>query len=224
MGQGAQGAGEMTACNPDLAQGQGGDTTDLIGAFDDGLELFEGENPTEACKATLDFCRNFEEAGFRTQALGEVQRCDLIADEILAGQHHGVAPGHAEPGHPRRAEAVAGHGEVREDGAYVDSGTMVDTWATVGSCAQIGKNCHISGGAGIGGVLEPVQAAPCIVEDDCFIGARSEIAEGVGGIEGSSGSSRLEFEAGSGGAPNRPDETWTFCSGVSLAWAIAVIT
>lgn len=64
-------------------------------------------------------------------------------------------------------------------GAYVGSGTMVDTWATVGSCAQIGRNCHISGGAGIGGVLEPVQAAPVIIEDECFIGARSEVAEGV---------------------------------------------
>jgi 2,3,4,5-tetrahydropyridine-2-carboxylate N-succinyltransferase len=64
-------------------------------------------------------------------------------------------------------------------GAYVGEGTMVDTWATVGSCAQIGKNVHISGGAGIGGVLEPVQAGPVIVEDDCFIGARSEVAEGV---------------------------------------------
>ena len=64
-------------------------------------------------------------------------------------------------------------------GAYVDSGSMIDTWASVGSCAQVGKNCHISGGAGIGGVLEPMQANPTIVEDDCFIGARSEIAEGV---------------------------------------------
>jgi len=64
-------------------------------------------------------------------------------------------------------------------GAYVDSGTMVDTWATVGSCAQIGKNCHISGGAGIGGVLEPLQAGPVVIEDDCFIGARAEVAEGV---------------------------------------------
>ena len=64
-------------------------------------------------------------------------------------------------------------------GAYVDEGTMVDTWATVGSCAQIGKNVHISGGAGIGGVLEPLQAAPVIIEDNCFIGARSEVAEGV---------------------------------------------
>ncbi len=64
-------------------------------------------------------------------------------------------------------------------GAYIDSGTMVDTWATVGSCAQIGKNCHISGGAGIGGVLEPLQANPVIIEDNCFVGARSEVAEGV---------------------------------------------
>jgi 2,3,4,5-tetrahydropyridine-2,6-dicarboxylate N-succinyltransferase len=70
-------------------------------------------------------------------------------------------------------------------GAYVDTGTMIDTWATVGSCAQIGKNCHISGGAGIGGVLEPLQAAPVIIEDNCFIGARSEVAEGVIVREGS---------------------------------------
>ena len=64
-------------------------------------------------------------------------------------------------------------------GAYVDEGTMIDTWASVGSCAQVGKNCHVSGGAGIGGVLEPLQAEPVIIEDNCFIGARSEIAEGV---------------------------------------------
>jgi 2,3,4,5-tetrahydropyridine-2-carboxylate N-succinyltransferase len=64
-------------------------------------------------------------------------------------------------------------------GAYVDSGTMIDTWATVGSCAQIGKNCHVSGGAGIAGVLEPLQDRPVIIEDNCFIGARSEVAEGV---------------------------------------------
>lgn len=70
-------------------------------------------------------------------------------------------------------------------GAYVDSGTMVDTWATVGSCAQIGRNCHISGGVGIGGVLEPLQAGPVIIEDNCFIGARSEVAEGVVVREGS---------------------------------------
>lgn len=70
-------------------------------------------------------------------------------------------------------------------GAYVDSGSMIDTWATVGSCAQIGKNCHISGGAGIGGVLEPLQAGPVIIEDNCFIGARAEVAEGVIVGEGS---------------------------------------
>jgi 2,3,4,5-tetrahydropyridine-2-carboxylate N-succinyltransferase len=70
-------------------------------------------------------------------------------------------------------------------GAYVDEGTMIDTWATVGSCAQIGKNCHISGGAGIAGVLEPMQANPVIIEDNCFVGARSEVAEGVIMGEGS---------------------------------------
>jgi len=70
-------------------------------------------------------------------------------------------------------------------GARVESGTMVDTWATVGSCAQIGKNCHISGGAGIGGVLEPLQAGPVVIEDNCFIGARAEVAEGVIVGEGS---------------------------------------
>ncbi|SSQ40813.1 2,3,4,5-tetrahydropyridine-2,6-carboxylate N-succinyltransferase [Acinetobacter baumannii] len=70
-------------------------------------------------------------------------------------------------------------------GAYVDEGTMVDTWATVGSCAQIGKNVHLSGGVGIGGVLEPLQANPTIIEDNCFIGARSEIVEGVIVEEGS---------------------------------------
>jgi 2,3,4,5-tetrahydropyridine-2-carboxylate N-succinyltransferase len=64
-------------------------------------------------------------------------------------------------------------------GAYVDSGTMVDTWVTIGSCAQVGKNCHISGGVGLGGVLEPLQAGPVIIEDDCFVGARSEVVEGV---------------------------------------------
>ena len=70
-------------------------------------------------------------------------------------------------------------------GAYVGAGTMIDTWATVGSCAQVGDNCHISGGAGIAGVLEPLQAEPVIIEDNCFIGARSEVAEGVIVEEGS---------------------------------------
>jgi len=70
-------------------------------------------------------------------------------------------------------------------GAYVDEGTMIDTWASVGSCAQVGKNCHISGGAGIGGVLEPMQANPTIIEDNCFVGARSEVVEGIIVREGS---------------------------------------
>ncbi len=90
----------------------------------------------------------------------------------------------AVPGAIVRRSAFIGKGAVLMPsfvnlGAYVDEGTMVDTWATVGSCAQIGKNVHISGGTGIGGVLEPLQAGPVIIEDNCFLGARSEIAEGV---------------------------------------------
>jgi 2,3,4,5-tetrahydropyridine-2,6-dicarboxylate N-succinyltransferase len=90
----------------------------------------------------------------------------------------------AVPGAIVRRGAYIGKGAVLMPsfvniGAYVDEGTMIDTWATVGSCAQIGKNVHISGGTGIGGVLEPLQAGPVIIEDNCFIGARSEVAEGV---------------------------------------------
>ena len=90
----------------------------------------------------------------------------------------------AVPGAIVRRSAFIGKGVVLMPcfvnvGAYVGGNTMIDTWATVGSCAQIGCNCHISGGAGIGGVLEPLQAAPVIIEDNCFIGARSEVAEGV---------------------------------------------
>jgi 2,3,4,5-tetrahydropyridine-2-carboxylate N-succinyltransferase len=96
----------------------------------------------------------------------------------------GQAGFRAVPGAIVRRGAFVGKGAVLMPsfvniGAYVDEGTMVDTWATVGSCAQIGKNVHISGGTGIGGVLEPLQAGPVIIEDDCFIGARSEVAEGV---------------------------------------------
>jgi 2,3,4,5-tetrahydropyridine-2-carboxylate N-succinyltransferase len=96
----------------------------------------------------------------------------------------------AVPGAIVRHSAYIGKGVVLMPsfvnlGAYVDDGTMVDTWATIGSCAQIGKNCHISGGAGIGGVLEPLQADPVIIEDNVFIGARSEVAEGVRVCEGS---------------------------------------
>ena len=97
----------------------------------------------------------FRAAGFRTVPSCVVRRSAFIAPDVV------LMPSFVNVG------------------AYVDSGTMIDTWSTVGSCAQIGKNCHISGGVGIGGVLEPVQAEPVIIEDDCFIGARSEVAEGV---------------------------------------------
>jgi 2,3,4,5-tetrahydropyridine-2-carboxylate N-succinyltransferase len=100
------------------------------------------------------------------------------------GARFGEAGFRAVPGAIVRRGAFIGKGAVLMPsfvniGAYVDEGTMVDTWATVGSCAQIGRNVHISGGAGIGGVLEPLQAGPVILEDGCFIGARSEVAEGV---------------------------------------------
>jgi 2,3,4,5-tetrahydropyridine-2-carboxylate N-succinyltransferase len=96
----------------------------------------------------------------------------------------------AVPGSIVRRSAFIGKGAVLMPcfvnvGAYVGENTMVDTWSTVGSCAQIGRDCHLSGGVGIGGVLEPVQAAPTIIEDNCFIGARSEVAEGVIVGEGS---------------------------------------
>jgi 2,3,4,5-tetrahydropyridine-2,6-dicarboxylate N-succinyltransferase len=96
----------------------------------------------------------------------------------------------AVPGAVVRRSAFIGKGVVLMPsfvnlGAYVDENTMIDTWATVGSCAQIGKNCHISGGAGIGGVLEPLQANPVVIGDNCFVGARSEVAEGVIVGEGS---------------------------------------
>ncbi len=99
--------------------------------------------------------KHFEEAGFRAVPDCVVRRSAYIAPNVV------LMPSFVNVG------------------AYVDSGTMVDTWATVGSCAQIGRNCHISGGAGIGGVLEPLQANPVIIEDNVFIGARSEVAEGV---------------------------------------------
>ena len=105
--------------------------------------------------------KDFKEAGFRAVPGSVVRRSAYIAPGVI------LMPSFVNLG------------------AYVDSGTMVDTWATVGSCAQIGKNCHISGGAGIGGVLEPLQAGPVIIEDNCFVGARSEVAEGVIVREGS---------------------------------------
>ena len=99
--------------------------------------------------------QDFEKAGFRAAPTAYVRHSAHIAPNVV------LMPSYVNLG------------------AYVDSSTMIDTWATVGSCAQIGKNCHISGGAGIGGVLEPLQANPVIVEDNCFIGARSEVVEGV---------------------------------------------
>jgi 2,3,4,5-tetrahydropyridine-2-carboxylate N-succinyltransferase len=103
----------------------------------------------------------FKEAGFRTVPGSVVRRSAYIAPNVV------LMPSFVNLG------------------AYVDSGTMVDTWATVGSCAQIGRNCHLSGGVGIGGVLEPLQANPVVIEDNCFVGARAEVAEGVVVREGS---------------------------------------
>ncbi|MCP4490512.1 MAG: 2,3,4,5-tetrahydropyridine-2,6-dicarboxylate N-succinyltransferase [Gammaproteobacteria bacterium] len=99
-------------------------------------------------------------------------------DELAASGVRVVPPAMARKGAYIASDVVLMPSYVNI-GAYVDSGTMVDTWATVGSCAQIGKNVHLSGGVGIGGVLEPLQAAPTIIEDNCFIGARSEVVEGV---------------------------------------------
>ena len=120
-----------------------------------------------------------------------IQKMETI--EVPPFEFHDKIPlktGYAAKGVRVVPHAIARHGAFLASGvimmpsyvnigAYVDSGTMVDTWATVGSCAQIGKNVHLSGGVGIGGVLEPLQASPTIIEDDCFIGARSEVVEGV---------------------------------------------
>ncbi|MCX5613904.1 2,3,4,5-tetrahydropyridine-2,6-dicarboxylate N-succinyltransferase [Bombella saccharophila] len=130
------------------------------------FRLYESEPMAHGCggapgfdKVPLKFAgwgkAEFEKAGFRAVPGAVVRRSAYIAPGVV------LMPSFVNLG------------------ARVESGTMVDTWATVGSCAQIGKNCHISGGAGIGGVLEPLQAAPVIIGDDCFIGARSEVAEGV---------------------------------------------
>ena len=102
----------------------------------------------------------------------------MTAEELKASGVRVVPPAVARRGSFVASGAILMPSYVNI-GAYVDSGTMVDTWATVGSCAQIGKNVHLSGGVGIGGVLEPMQAGPTIIEDNCFIGARSEVVEGV---------------------------------------------
>lgn len=109
---------------------------------------------------------------------------DFSADDFRSGGYRIVPPAAVRRGSFIAPDVVCMPAFVNI-GAYVDSGTMIDTWATVGSCAQIGKNVHLSGGAGIGGVLEPLQASPTIIEDNCFIGARSEVVEGVIVEEGS---------------------------------------
>lgn len=109
---------------------------------------------------------------------------DMSANEFQAAGVRVVPPAMARKGSFIAPNTILMPSYVNI-GAYVDSGTMVDTWATVGSCAQIGKNVHLSGGVGIGGVLEPLQASPTIIEDNCFIGARSEVVEGVVVEEGS---------------------------------------
>ena len=113
-----------------------------------------------------------------------IESCDLTEEDFKNAGVRVVPPAVARKG-SFIAKNVVLMPSYTNIGAYVDEGTMVDTWATVGSCAQIGKNVHLSGGVGIGGVLEPLQANPTIIEDNCFIGARSEIVEGVIVEEGS---------------------------------------
>ncbi|MFT5657367.1 MAG: 2,3,4,5-tetrahydropyridine-2-carboxylate N-succinyltransferase [Gammaproteobacteria bacterium] len=119
-------------------------------------------------------------AGVSTQYYDKVESkfANTSADEFAASGVRVVPPAMVRKGSYIASGVVLMPSYVNI-GAYVDSGTMVDTWATVGSCAQIGKNVHLSGGVGIGGVLEPLQASPTIIEDNCFIGARSEVVEGV---------------------------------------------
>ena len=128
------------------------------GVVDDGVNRYFDKVPTKF--ATWDDAE-FRAAGFRVVPGAVARQGSFIGKNVV------LMPSYVNIG------------------AYVDEGTMVDTWATVGSCAQIGKNVHLSGGVGIGGVLEPLQAAPTIIEDNCFIGARSEIVEGVIVEEGS---------------------------------------
>jgi 2,3,4,5-tetrahydropyridine-2-carboxylate N-succinyltransferase len=122
-------------------------------------EVFAGADSNYFDKVPMKYAgfdqKDFEAAGVRVVPDARVRRGAYIATDVV------LMPSYVNIG------------------AYVDSGTMVDTWVTVGTCAQIGRNVHLSGGVGIGGVLEPVQAGPTIIEDDCFIGARSEIVEGV---------------------------------------------
>ncbi|HTX87509.1 MAG TPA: 2,3,4,5-tetrahydropyridine-2,6-dicarboxylate N-succinyltransferase [Bacteroidales bacterium] len=123
---------------------------------------------------------NFRVSPLETYSSGPLE----YHDRIPLKQDYAKLGVRVVPGAVARYGAFIGQGVILMPsfvniGAYIDCGTMVDTWATVGSCAQIGKNVHLSGGAGIGGVLEPVQAAPVIIEDDCFIGSRCILVEGV---------------------------------------------
>ncbi|HXA36298.1 MAG TPA: 2,3,4,5-tetrahydropyridine-2,6-dicarboxylate N-succinyltransferase [Steroidobacteraceae bacterium] len=134
-------------------------------------------------KAVLLSFRIADNTAVRAGALNFYDKVPLKYEGWDAAQFGAAGVRVVPPATVRRGAFVASNVVLMPSyvniGAYVDSGTMVDTWATVGSCAQIGKNVHLSGGVGIGGVLEPLQAAPTIIEDDCFIGARSEIVEGV---------------------------------------------
>ena len=134
-------------------------------------------------KAVLLSFRIADNTAVRSGALNFYDKVPLKYDGWEAAQFAAAGVRVVPPATVRRGAYVAPNVVLMPSyvniGAYVDSGTMVDTWATVGSCAQIGKNVHLSGGVGIGGVLEPLQAAPTIIEDGCFIGARSEIVEGV---------------------------------------------
>jgi 2,3,4,5-tetrahydropyridine-2-carboxylate N-succinyltransferase len=134
-------------------------------------------------KAVLLSFRIADNSALRAGALNFYDKVPLKYDGWDAARFSAAGVRVVPPATARRGAFIASNVVLMPSyvniGAYVDSGTMVDTWATVGSCAQIGKNVHLSGGVGIGGVLEPLQAAPTIIEDDCFIGARSEIVEGV---------------------------------------------
>jgi len=134
-------------------------------------------------KAVLLSFRLTDNAAMRSGALNFYDKVALKFDGWDAARFGAAGVRVVPPATVRRGAFIASNVVLMPSyvniGAYVDSGTMVDTWATVGSCAQIGKNVHLSGGVGIGGVLEPLQASPTIIEDDCFIGARSEIVEGV---------------------------------------------
>jgi 2,3,4,5-tetrahydropyridine-2-carboxylate N-succinyltransferase len=134
-------------------------------------------------KAVLLSFRIMDNAAVQAGALNFYDKVPLKYDGWEAARFAAAGVRVVPPATVRRGAFIASNVVLMPSyvniGAYVDSGTMVDTWATVGSCAQIGRNVHLSGGVGIGGVLEPLQASPTIIEDNCFIGARSEIVEGV---------------------------------------------